>query len=55
MKSMKFKDSLFEDCHFENIRSSETVFENCTIHSTVFYNTGKFEWDNLLELVAALV
>ncbi|XP_063335086.1 synaptic vesicle glycoprotein 2B-like isoform X1 [Pelmatolapia mariae] len=43
MKSVKFKDSLFEDCHFENIRSSETVFENCTIHSTLFYNTDLWE------------
>ena len=49
MKSVKFEDSLFEDCHFENIRSTDTVFENCTIRSTVFYNTGRFSWTVGLE------
>lgn len=42
MRSVKFQDSLFEDCHFEDIRSTNTVFENCTIRSTLFYNTGGF-------------
>nr|XP_054498155.1 synaptic vesicle glycoprotein 2B isoform X2 [Agelaius phoeniceus] len=39
-KEVRFEDSLFEDCYFEDVRSSETFFENCTIISTVFYNTG---------------
>uniref|UniRef100_A0A3P8UEP4 Synaptic vesicle glycoprotein 2Bb n=1 Tax=Cynoglossus semilaevis TaxID=244447 RepID=A0A3P8UEP4_CYNSE len=39
MKSVKFEDSLFEDCLFEDISSIDTVFENCTIRSTLFYNT----------------
>ena len=40
LKSVKFEDSLFEDCTFEDIRSSDTLFENCTIRNTLFYNTG---------------
>lgn len=44
MKSVRFQDSLFEDCLFEDVRSTDTVFENCTIRSTVFYNTGGFTW-----------
>ncbi|KAG8012293.1 Synaptic vesicle glycoprotein 2B [Nibea albiflora] len=43
MKSVKFEDSLFEDCHFKDIKSTNTVFENCTIRSTVFYNTDLWE------------
>uniref|UniRef100_A0A671SRN0 Synaptic vesicle glycoprotein 2B-like n=1 Tax=Sinocyclocheilus anshuiensis TaxID=1608454 RepID=A0A671SRN0_9TELE len=43
MKSVKFEDSLFVDCFFENIRSTETIFENCTIRSTVFYDTDLYE------------
>uniref|UniRef100_A0A8C4DW03 Major facilitator superfamily (MFS) profile domain-containing protein n=1 Tax=Dicentrarchus labrax TaxID=13489 RepID=A0A8C4DW03_DICLA len=39
MKSVKFEDSLFENCRFEDIKSTDTVFENCTIRSTVFRNT----------------
>lgn len=49
MKSVKFEDSLFEDCFFEDISSIDTVFENCTIRSTLFYNTGQFTeqtWTN---------
>uniref|UniRef100_A0A8C6U9V4 Synaptic vesicle glycoprotein 2Bb n=1 Tax=Neogobius melanostomus TaxID=47308 RepID=A0A8C6U9V4_9GOBI len=41
--SVKFEDSLFEDCRFEDIRSTDTTFENCTIRSTVFYNTDLWE------------
>ncbi|XP_032401042.1 synaptic vesicle glycoprotein 2B-like isoform X2 [Xiphophorus hellerii] len=43
MKSVTFKDSLFDNCTFEDIRSTNTVFENCTILSTVFYNTDLWE------------
>ncbi|KGL76703.1 Synaptic vesicle glycoprotein 2B, partial [Tinamus guttatus] len=39
-KEVRFEDSLFEDCYFEDVTSSETFFENCTIVSTVFYNTA---------------
>ncbi|KAL4623534.1 synaptic vesicle glycoprotein 2B-like [Arapaima gigas] len=39
LKSVKFEDSFFEDCYFEDIKSTETFFENCTLKSTVFYNT----------------
>uniref|UniRef100_A0A8C3X7K7 Synaptic vesicle glycoprotein 2B n=1 Tax=Cyanoderma ruficeps TaxID=181631 RepID=A0A8C3X7K7_9PASS len=42
-KEVRFEDSLFEDCYFEDVRSSETFFENCTIISTVFYNTDLYE------------
>lgn len=40
MKSMVFEDSLFEECYFEDIISSNTFFKNCTFIATLFYNTG---------------
>lgn len=40
MKSVIFEDSLFDECYFEDITSSNTFFKNCTFISTVFYNTG---------------
>ncbi|XP_047200723.1 synaptic vesicle glycoprotein 2B-like [Girardinichthys multiradiatus] len=43
MKSVRFEDSLFEECHFEDIWSTDTVFKNCTIRSTLFYNTDLWE------------
>ncbi|XP_018594965.1 synaptic vesicle glycoprotein 2B-like [Scleropages formosus] len=43
LKSVKFEDSMFEDCYFEDIKSTNTFFENCTIKSTVFYNTDLWE------------
>lgn len=43
MISVKFEDSLFEDCRFEGIRSTDTMFKNCTIRSTVFSNTDLWE------------
>ncbi|MGH0164820.1 UNVERIFIED_CONTAM: hypothetical protein FKN15_047881 [Acipenser sinensis] len=43
LKSVTFEDSLFEECYFEDIRSTDTVFKNCTIVSTVFYNTDLYK------------
>uniref|UniRef100_A0AAY4BDZ2 Major facilitator superfamily (MFS) profile domain-containing protein n=1 Tax=Denticeps clupeoides TaxID=299321 RepID=A0AAY4BDZ2_9TELE len=43
IKSVKFEDSLFENCYFEDVRSTETFFENCTIKNTVFYNTDLWQ------------
>ncbi|XP_076878454.1 synaptic vesicle glycoprotein 2B [Brachyhypopomus gauderio] len=43
LKSVKFEDSLFEDCYFEDIKSTNTFFENCTIRSTIFYNTDLYK------------
>ncbi|KAJ3595997.1 hypothetical protein NHX12_002406 [Muraenolepis orangiensis] len=43
IKSVTFEDSLFEDCYFKDIRSSNTVFRNCTIRSTEFINTDLWE------------
>lgn len=40
MRSMVFEDSLFEECYFEDITSSNTFFKNCTFIATLFYNTG---------------
>ncbi|XP_061461844.1 synaptic vesicle glycoprotein 2A isoform X2 [Rhineura floridana] len=40
MKSVTFVDSLFEECYFEDITSSNTFFKNCTFISTIFYNTA---------------
>ncbi|MBN3312364.1 SV2B protein, partial [Atractosteus spatula] len=39
MKSVTFEDSLFEECFFEDIRSTDTFFKNCTLINNVFYNT----------------
>ncbi|XP_065268233.1 synaptic vesicle glycoprotein 2B isoform X2 [Emys orbicularis] len=39
-KDVTFEDMLFEECYFEDVTSTETVFKNCTILATVFYNTG---------------
>ncbi|XP_061461845.1 synaptic vesicle glycoprotein 2A isoform X3 [Rhineura floridana] len=44
MKSVTFVDSLFEECYFEDITSSNTFFKNCTFISTIFYNTDLFEY-----------
>lgn len=41
MRSMVFEDSLFEECYFEDITSSNTFFKNCTFIATLFYNTGR--------------
>lgn len=41
MRSMVFEDSLFEECYFEDITSSNTFFKNCTFIATLFYNTGE--------------
>lgn len=38
---MVFEDSLFEECYFEDITSSNTFFKNCTFIATLFYNTGR--------------
>lgn len=40
MTNVRFKDALFHHCYFEDIKSTDTLFENCTIVNTVFYNTG---------------
>ncbi|XP_064416587.1 synaptic vesicle glycoprotein 2A isoform X3 [Latimeria chalumnae] len=40
MKSVVFEDSMFEECYFEDITSSNTFFKNCTFISTLFYNTA---------------
>ena len=40
MKSMVFEDSIFEECYFEDITSTNTFFRNCTFIATLFYNTG---------------
>ncbi|NWX22250.1 SV2B protein, partial [Aegotheles bennettii] len=42
-KEVRFEHSLFEDCYFEDVTSSETFFENCTIISTLFYDTDLYE------------
>uniref|UniRef100_H3D2Y7 Synaptic vesicle glycoprotein 2Ba n=1 Tax=Tetraodon nigroviridis TaxID=99883 RepID=H3D2Y7_TETNG len=43
MKSVKFENSLFENCYFEDIKSTNTFFENCTIKNTIFYNTDLWQ------------
>uniref|UniRef100_A0A674MLW7 Synaptic vesicle glycoprotein 2Ba n=1 Tax=Takifugu rubripes TaxID=31033 RepID=A0A674MLW7_TAKRU len=43
MKSVKFENSLFENCYFEDIRSTNTFFENCTIKNSIFYNTDLWQ------------
>ncbi|KAF4083006.1 hypothetical protein AMELA_G00135020 [Ameiurus melas] len=39
MRNVRFKETVFEHCYFEDIKSTDTLFENCTIINTVFYNT----------------
>ncbi|XP_026860331.2 synaptic vesicle glycoprotein 2Ba [Electrophorus electricus] len=39
MRKVKFEDSLFEYCYFEDIHSTDTFFEKCTLQNTIFYNT----------------
>ncbi|XP_076880959.1 synaptic vesicle glycoprotein 2Ba [Brachyhypopomus gauderio] len=39
MRNVKFEDSLFEYCYFEDIHSTDTFFEKCTLQNTIFYNT----------------
>uniref|UniRef100_A0A3P9JII9 Synaptic vesicle glycoprotein 2Ba n=1 Tax=Oryzias latipes TaxID=8090 RepID=A0A3P9JII9_ORYLA len=43
IKSVKFEDSLFENCYFEDVRSTNTFFENCTFKNTIFYNTDLWQ------------
>lgn len=43
MKSMVFEDSVFEECYFEDITSTNTFFRNCTFIASLFYNTGKYK------------
>lgn len=43
MKSMVFEDSVFEECYFEDITSTNTFFKNCTFIASLFYNTGNEE------------
>ncbi|XP_016307800.1 synaptic vesicle glycoprotein 2B-like [Sinocyclocheilus anshuiensis] len=43
IRNVKFEESLFENCYFEDIRSTDTFFENCTLKNTVFYNTDLWE------------
>lgn len=50
MRSMVFEDSLFEECYFEDITSSNTFFKNCTFIATLFYNTGEEFTHSLLVL-----
>nr|XP_033966436.1 LOW QUALITY PROTEIN: synaptic vesicle glycoprotein 2Ba [Pseudochaenichthys georgianus] len=43
IKSVKFEDSLFENCYFEDVRSTNTFLRTATIKNTVFYNTDLWE------------
>uniref|UniRef100_A0A673LFZ5 Synaptic vesicle glycoprotein 2Ba n=1 Tax=Sinocyclocheilus rhinocerous TaxID=307959 RepID=A0A673LFZ5_9TELE len=43
IRNVQFEESLFENCYFEDIRSTDTFFENCTLKNTVFYNTDLWE------------
>ncbi|XP_044518405.1 synaptic vesicle glycoprotein 2B isoform X3 [Gracilinanus agilis] len=40
LKNVIFETSFFDECYFEDVVSPGTFFKNCTIESTVFYNTG---------------
>ncbi|KAE8618272.1 hypothetical protein XENTR_v10009336 [Xenopus tropicalis] len=43
LKYVTFKDSLFDECYFEDVTSTGSIFENCTIQNTVFYNTDLYQ------------
>ncbi|OCT86798.1 synaptic vesicle glycoprotein 2B [Xenopus laevis] len=42
LKYVTFEDSLFDECYFEDVTSAGTMFKNCTIQNTVFYNTDLY-------------
>ncbi|XP_072473607.1 synaptic vesicle glycoprotein 2B isoform X1 [Notamacropus eugenii] len=41
-KNVIFESSLFDECYFEDVVSPGTFFKNCTIESTIFYNTDLY-------------
>ncbi|TSL68182.1 Synaptic vesicle glycoprotein 2B [Bagarius yarrelli] len=43
MTNVRFKDTLFKHCYFEDVKSTDTLFENCTIVNSVFYNTDLWQ------------
>ncbi|XP_030048157.1 synaptic vesicle glycoprotein 2C isoform X2 [Microcaecilia unicolor] len=38
-KSVDFRETVFENCDFEDVTSLNTYFRNCTFINTLFYNT----------------
>ncbi|XP_044518406.1 synaptic vesicle glycoprotein 2B isoform X4 [Gracilinanus agilis] len=42
LKNVIFETSFFDECYFEDVVSPGTFFKNCTIESTVFYNTDLY-------------
>ncbi|XP_063151617.1 synaptic vesicle glycoprotein 2C [Candoia aspera] len=38
-KAVNFQDSLFKNCHFEDVTTLNTYFRNCTFIESVFFNS----------------
>ncbi|XP_075063822.1 synaptic vesicle glycoprotein 2B [Mixophyes fleayi] len=43
LKYVTFENCLFDECFFEDVTSPGTVFKNCTIKDSYFYNTDIYE------------
>lgn len=43
LRDVTFENSVFEECYFDDVTSSETFFKNCLIIKTTFYDTGNEE------------
>ncbi|KAM5172268.1 synaptic vesicle glycoprotein 2B isoform 1-T1 [Mantella aurantiaca] len=43
LKYVTFEDCVFDECYFEDVTSSGTIFKNCTIKSSYFHNTDLYE------------
>ncbi|XP_077328377.1 synaptic vesicle glycoprotein 2B [Lithobates pipiens] len=43
LKYVTFEDCLFDECYFEDVTSTGTIFKNCTIKFSYFHNTDLHE------------
>ncbi|KAG8575202.1 hypothetical protein GDO81_009474 [Engystomops pustulosus] len=43
LKYVTFEDCVFDECYFEDVISTGTIFKNCTIKSSYFHNTDLHE------------
>ncbi|XP_072258793.1 synaptic vesicle glycoprotein 2B [Pyxicephalus adspersus] len=43
LKFVTFEDCVFDECYFEDVTSSGTIFKNCTIKYSYFHNTDLYK------------
>lgn len=41
LKSVTFVDTTFRNCYFDDVTSVGSIFRNCTIIGSQFFNTGE--------------